>query len=93
MHSSSLNLDVMIMLVIVRITNFADRVYPFGYFWLQATQNNLRGEILSGSETTQTGIQTHCLLIEITHLIARLTEAQVLYASGQKEFSERQSDR
>ena len=51
MHSSSLNLDVMIMLEIVRITNFADRVYPFGYFWLQATQNNLRGEILSGSET------------------------------------------
>ena len=52
MHSRSLNLDVMIMLVIVRITNFADRVYPFGY-WLQATQNNLKGDFLSGSETTQ----------------------------------------
>ena len=53
MHSRSLKLDVMIMLVIVRITDFGDRVYPFGYFGLQATQNNLMQGILGGSETTQ----------------------------------------
>jgi len=32
------------------------------------------------------------LLIEIPHLISGLKEAQVLYVSLQKEFSERQSD-
>ena len=35
----------------------------------------------------------HCLFIEITHLVSGLTEDQVLYASAQKKFSERQSDR
>ena len=32
------------------------------------------------------------LLIEISYLISGLKEAQVLYVSLQKEFSERQSD-
>jgi len=41
-----------------------------------------------GAET-----QTLCLLIEITYLASGLNEAQVLYLSAQKEFSERQSDR
>ena len=31
--------------------------------------------------------------IEITHLVSRFTEVQVLYVSAQKEFSERQSVR
>ena len=37
--------------------------------------------------------RTHCLFLEITHLVSGLNEAQVLYISAQKEFSERQSDR
>ena len=39
------------------------------------------------------GTQTHCLLIEITHLVSGLNEAQLLYVSVQKKFSERQSNR
>ena len=35
----------------------------------------------------------HGLLIEITHLVPGLNEAQVLDVSLQKEFNERQSDR
>ena len=31
--------------------------------------------------------------LALTHLMSGLTEVQVLYASNQKEFSERQSDR
>ena len=51
--------------------------------------------IISHNETAQfrLGLGTHCLLIEITHLVSGLNEAQVLYVSAQKEFSERQSDR
>ena len=41
---------------------------------------------------TQIGTWTHGLLIEITHLVSGLNEAQVLYVSSQKEFSEWQSD-
>ena len=33
------------------------------------------------------------LLVEITHLVSGLNEAQVLYVSSQKEFTERQNDR
>ena len=39
------------------------------------------------------GTPTHGLLIRVTHLVSGLTEAQVLYISALKEFSERQSDR
>ena len=34
--------------------------------------------------------RTHCLFIEITYLVSGLNEAQVLYVSWQKVFSERQ---
>ena len=37
--------------------------------------------------------ETHCLLIEITHLVLGLNEDQVFYVSASREFSERQSDR
>ena len=37
--------------------------------------------------------RTHCLLIEIAHLISGLNKAQVLDVSWQKDFSERRSDR
>ena len=39
------------------------------------------------------GTWTHGLLTEITHLVSGPNEAQVLYASLQKEFSEIWSDR
>ena len=45
-------------------------------------------------DRTQMGLTwTHSLLIVITHLVSGLKEAEVLYVSLQKEFSERQSDR
>ena len=42
---------------------------------------------------TQTGTRTHGLLIEITHLVSGLNEAQVLDVSSQEGFSERKSDK
>ena len=36
--------------------------------------------------TTQVGTWTHCLIIEITHLVSGLHEVQVLDVSAQKEF-------
>ena len=47
----------------------------------------------SNPAKTQTGTCTHGLLIEITHLVSGLNEAQLLDVSSQKEFSERQRDR
>ena len=41
---------------------------------------------------TQVGAWTHCLFIEITHLVSELSETQVLDVSSQEEFSGRQSD-
>ena len=41
---------------------------------------------------TQVRTWTYCLFIRITHLVSGLTEAWVLCVSGQKEFSEKQSE-
>ena len=43
--------------------------------------------------TTQIETWTHCLFIEITHLVSELNEAQALYVLSQEEFSEIQSNR
>ena len=56
-----------------------------GLYWNRATQMGLKPQ-------TQVGAWTHCLFIEITHLVSELSEAQVLDVSSQKEFSGRQSD-
>ena len=53
---------------------------------------NPRGGARTQSEP-RLGLEPHCLLIEITHLVSGLNEALVLDVSLQKEFSERQSDR
>ena len=45
------------------------------------------------NRATQIATWTHGLLIEITHLVLGLNEAQVLDVSSQKEFSERKIDR
>lgn len=39
------------------------------------------------------GTQTHYLSAEIAHMVSGLNVAQVLYASAQKDFNTKQSDR
>ena len=56
-----------------------------GLYWNRATQMGLKPQ-------TQVGAWTHCLFIEITHLVSELSETQVLDVSSQEEFSGRQSD-
>ena len=62
----------------------------------KTTQLRLRFEPMGqdlNPAKTQIGTWIPCLLINITHLVSGLNEAQVLDVSSQKEFSERQTDR
>ena len=66
--------------------------YLKGFFFLRSqTQSLLSVFLLILKPHNSDGTQTHCLLIEISHLVSGLKE--VLYVSAQKEFRKKQSDK